>query len=114
MHQQGAAVTTTTHLWLHKQIFQVKTGATKPGGEIKKINGEPNGFGIFKRDHHFRRRLRAEKHFMQTFLGCDYVIGRALVRREIADQLQNDWNVRDGSVTNLKVSPIHFWFVSDE
>src|SRR6476620_1446655 len=114
MHQQGAAVTATTHLWLHKQIFQVKTGATKPGGKIKNINGKPNGFGIFKRDHHFRRRLRAEKHFMQTFLGCDYVIGRALVRREIADQLQNDWNVRDGSVTNLKVSLIHFWFVSDE
>jgi hypothetical protein len=41
---------------------------------------------------------------MQTFLGCDYVIGRALVSREIANQLQNDWNVRDGGVTNLKVS----------
>jgi len=51
---------------------------------------------------------------MQTFLGCDYVIGRALVRREIANQLQNDWNVRDGGVTNLKISLTHFWFVSDE
>jgi hypothetical protein len=51
---------------------------------------------------------------MQTFLGCDYVIGRALVSREIANQLQNDWDVRDGGVTNLKISPVHFWFVSDE
>jgi hypothetical protein len=47
---------------------------------------------------------------MQTFLGCDYVIGRALVSREIANQPQNDWNVRDGGVTNRKISLVHFLF----
>src|SRR5439155_1956154 len=80
----------------------------KPGGEIKKIDSEPSRFGIFKCDHHFRCRLRAEKHFMQTFLGCDDVIGGALVGRKIADQLQNDRDVCDGGITNLKSALVHF------
>src|SRR5207248_8691396 len=49
-----------------------------------------------------------EKHFMQTFFGCDDVIGSALVGRKIADQLQNDRDVRDGGITNLKSALVHF------
>src|SRR5882724_2539984 len=58
-----------------------------PDAEVKKINREPNWCSIFKCNHHLRCRLRAKKHFMQTFLGGDYVVGRALVGREITNQL---------------------------
>src|SRR2546423_15033717 len=109
MDQQSTTVTTTAHFRFHKQIFQIKPGATEPGGEVKKINREPNRFGIFKCDHHFRRRRRPKKHFMQTFLCGDYVIRRTLVGREIANQLQNDWDVREGGVTNFKISFVHFF-----
>src|SRR5882724_5393915 len=87
MHQQSATITATAHFRFHKQILQIKPGAPEPGGEVKKINREPNRCSIFKCNHHLRCRLRAKKHFMQTFLGGDYVIGRTLVGREITNQL---------------------------
>src|SRR5437763_15018913 len=109
MDQQSATITATTHSRFHKQIFQIKPRSAEPGGEVKEINREPNGFGIFKCNHHLRRRLRAKKHFMQTFLRGDNVIGRALVGRQITYQLYNDWDVSDGGIANFKISFVHFF-----
>jgi len=103
LDKQGATITFATLLWLHEQIFQIEPRPSEPRGEIIKENGKPDRCIAFKRKKHFCRRPFTEQNIDQLFFRCSDFVWRALIRSQIANELQNDWHVRDPSRTDLEI-----------
>src|SRR5262249_29256979 len=103
LDEQCAPITFAPLFWFYEQVFQVKPRPPKPGGKIIKENCEPNGRFSFKRKKHLRSRPFPEQHIDELLLCRGHLIRCTLVRRQIANQLQNDWHVFHAGRTNSKI-----------
>src|SRR4029077_12462371 len=93
LYKQTTTITFTALLRLHEQIFEIKSRSPKPRGKIVKVNCKPDRRFLFKSEQNFRHRPFTEQNINQLFLSRDDLVRRALIRRQIANELQNDRHI---------------------
>src|SRR4029077_8180696 len=104
LYKQSATITFPALLRLHEQILEIKARSSEPCGKIVKVNCEPDWRFLFKSEQHFRHRPLTKQHTNKLFFCCSDFVRRALVRSQIANELQNDRNVLHPRQTNLEIS----------
>ena len=63
-------------------------------------NRKPDGACSFSCEQNFRRRPLSQKNMRKLFFGRCHVVGRTLICREIADELQNGGDIRHSRRSN--------------
>ena len=71
-----------------------------------KENCETDWRFSFKREKHFRRRPFPEQNIDKLFFRRGDFVRRALIRRQIANQFQDDWHIFHARRTNLEISKL--------